>query len=484
MTEQFEFGDKLKKSLFYMIGAGVIGLVLSFLLYPHNQHSRFWSSILINTYYFTGIGLFGLFFVSANQLGYGGWQTLIKRVLLSLSNFVLLGAALALLIVGGIWLGYHNLYDHWLHVHDQIVADKVPYLNKGFWTLRIVLYFGLWIAFAFLMNNFFGNQNQGDPATYKKSKLLAAAYIVVFAVTESSVSWDMIMSLDPHWYSTLFGWYNFASYGCGAFAFTILLVIYLKSQGHLAQVTENHIHDLGKFLFAFSVFWTYLWFSQFMLQWYGNIPEDTKYWVKRFDVPLFKTTIFLALIINFLLPLLVLMKRGAKRNYKVVSFAAVMIIFGHYIDFFNMVMPEPNWVASAHEEGGHEKGHGEHHGSVLSAPATALYAEAAATETKAEAAATDAMPATTAAAPADASHESEHAHSNESHAHAATTHSEAHAEHAEEAEVTYAGLGIAELLIFIGFAGMFLYMFFLNLAKRPLVPDSDPYLKESINHHI
>jgi hypothetical protein len=176
------------------------------------------------------------------------------------------------------------------------------------------------------------------------------------------------------------------------------------------------------------------------------------------------------------------MKRGAKRNFKVVSFAAVMIIFGHYVDFFNMVMPEPNWVTAGHEEGGHEKEHGEHHGSIVSANNSVLLAEASATETKAEATASDAMPATTTAAPAESegSHDAGDAHAAEAHA----EHAAAHAEHGEEAEVTYAGLGIAELLIFIGFAGLFLYMFFLNLAKRPLVPDSDPYLKESINHHI
>ena len=165
------------------------------------------------------------------------------------------------------------------------------------------------------MDNFFARTDQTDPKVYKRSKLLCAAFIVTFALTESAISWDMIMSLDPHWYSTLFGWYNFASYGCAAWSMTILIVIFLKSKGYIEKVNENHVHDLGKLLFGFSVFWTYLWFDQFMLQWFANIPEEMHFWIKRFDVGYFKFTIFLTLIINFGFPFILLNNKRRKTEF-------------------------------------------------------------------------------------------------------------------------------------------------------------------------
>jgi len=488
MTETFQFGDKLKKNLFIAIGLGIVGLLLAFVLYPQNNHSRFWTNLLVNAYYFTGIGIFGIFFVAANQLGYGGWIALVRRVIFSLSSFVLVGGPILLLIVAFTWFGGHNIYDHWVHfLHDpslitEKLTTKAVYLSLPFWTARIVIYVVLWIVFGRLFSKFL-DKDLSEKRNYKISKLLAAVWIVIFAVSESAISWDMIMSIDPHWYSTLFGWYNFASYGCAAFAFSILLVIYLKSQGYLAQVNENHIHDLGKFLFGFSVFWTYLWFSQFMLQWYANIPEDTLYWVKRFDSG-FKISVFAALAINFLLPLLVLMKRGSKRNYRTIAFAAVMLIIGHHIDFCNMVMYEPN-VPAAHGEHG-----GGHHAASTSA-STVLYAEnkEAVKEEVVPAVATDATETPAAESHATESHTSEA--KAEGHGQAASAHEghELHAAHSEEhghaEEVkSYAGFGLVEILIFIGFAGAFLFMFFFELAKHPLLNEKDPYFQESLKHNI
>lgn len=469
MTEKFEFTDSIKRNLYIMIGCGLAGLAWAFLGSPENHHSRFWSNILINAYYFTGIGLFGMFVVAATQLAYGGWQVLIRRVLLSMPGFIFIGAALITLVMVGAHLDLHNLYHHWTHPHagDTIVGDKQGYLNLPFWSIRLLIYLALWLVFTIWMPRFYAEKNLFEISNYKFSKILSAMYLVVFATTESFVSWDLIMSIDPHWYSTLFGWYNFASYGCAAWAFAILLVITLKSWGYLSLVNENHIHDLGKFLFGFSIFWTYLWFSQFMLQWYGNIPEDTKFWVKRFDVGYFKFTIFFALILNFLMPLLILISRGAKRNFKTLGFMACVVIFGHYVDFFNYVFFEPNVNAAASAQ----------HHAAASAAHTALYAqntdheadETAPATTDAAPADHTATPATTAAAPA--AHDGHSAHAEESHGHG-------------ELVKHFAVIGLPELLTFIGFVGMFLFMFFNRLAMYPLIKEDDPYLKESIKHNI
>lgn len=463
MTETFQFTDKLKKNLFYMMGAGVVGILL-LLLYPQNQFSRLWSNLLANTYFFTGIGLFGLFVVAATQLAYGAWQTLMKRIFLSLSAFARYGGfVLALILVLGI-MGVHSLYEHVHHImHTQPVpahyTTKVIYFSSAFWVGRVLAYAVLWYIFSVAMNNFFARTDQTDLKVYKRSKLLAAAFIVVFAVTESAISWDMIMSLDTHWYSTLFGWYNFASYGCAAWAMTILLVIFLKSQGYLQRVNENHIHDLGKMLFGFSILWTYMWFDQFMLQWFANMPEETAFWVKRFDVGYFKATVYIALIINFLFPLLFLIKRSAKRNFRMIGFGAGLLIFGHYMDFFNYTFVEPNWNKDL-----------QHHGA-------AVHKEAALNSEKVVLYANAEQPKHT-ATDATAAHENKDAVATDVKAHGHDTHA---GHHAEEPEKNYAGIGIAEILVFIGFLGVFLYLFFQNLAKRPIIPENDPYLKESEN---
>lgn len=465
-NEKFEFTDSLKRSLFIMMGLGLVGLVWVFLGdHASNHHSRLWSNLLANSYYFTGIALFGMFVVSATQLAYGGWQTLMKRIFISMSSFARIGGFLLLaILVAGIF-GVHNLYEHVEHIihhghDDPKYSTKLVYFASWFWIGRVAIYALLWATFSFVFDKFFGEAGQTDPSKYKRSKLLAAAFIVVFAVSESAVSWDMIMSLDPHWFSTLFGWYNFASYGCAAWATAILLIIYLKSKGYMSKVNENHIHDLGKMLFGFSIFWTYLWFSQFMLQWYANIPEDTNFWVKRFNEPYFKFTIFGALIINFLFPLLFLIRRSAKRNFKMIGFGAALLIFGHYVDFFNYTFVEPNWNKEAAEHG--------HHAAVQTKNVV-MFAEAQ----NAAHTSTDATKHESTAPAAEVKHEADH-HSSQG-AHNAKN----EGEHHEAPVKNFAGIGIGELLVFIGFAGLFLFMFFQNLAKRNLIPEDDPYLKES-----
>jgi hypothetical protein len=153
------------------------------------------------------------------------------------------------------------------------------------------------------------------------------------------------MSIDAHWYSTMYSWYTFASSWVAGISLIMLFVVYLKNLGYLEFVTDEHIHDIGKFMFAFSVFWTYLWFSQYMLIWYSNQPEETEYFIQRIgpggEGGPFKGIFLLNLIINFLAPLLILMKRGSKRNYTVVTIMAVIIIFGHWLDFYQMVTPGP-----------------------------------------------------------------------------------------------------------------------------------------------
>jgi len=176
-----------------------------------------------------------------------------------------------------------------------------------------------------------------DMSFFKKNYNAAAIFLVFFIISESMMSWDWIMSVDPHWYSTLFGWYVFASFFVSGITMIALTTIYLKNKGLLPEVTKSHLHDLAKFMFGISVFWTYLWFSQFMLMWYSNIPEEVTYFVTRIEN--YNLPFFGMVVMNFLFPLLILMNADFKRLNWVVVMAGIVILAGHYVDFFNMIMP-------------------------------------------------------------------------------------------------------------------------------------------------
>ncbi len=183
------------------------------------------------------------------------------------------------------------------------------------------------------------NGIEGAKSWMHSNTVWAATFIVFFGLTVgSTIPWLWLMSIDAHWYSTMYSWYTFASTFVSGMSLIALFVIYLKNNDYLEYTTDEQLHDLGKFMFAFSIFWTYLWYSQFMLIWYANIPEETVYFKPRMQGP-YQGIFFLNLIVNFLMPFLLLMTKGSKRNYTTMTFVAVLIIVGHWIDFYQMVMP-------------------------------------------------------------------------------------------------------------------------------------------------
>ena len=176
-------------------------------------------------------------------------------------------------------------------------------------------------------------------AWVRTNTVWASVFTVFFGLTvASTIPWLWLMSIDAHWYSTMYSWYTFASTFVSGMSLIAIFVVYLKRQDYLEYVNEEHLHDLGKFMFAFSIFWTYLWYSQFMLIWYANIPEETVYFKPRMQGP-YAWVFFLNLIVNFVLPFLLLMRKGSKRNFTTMAYLGVVIIVGHWIDFFQMVMP-------------------------------------------------------------------------------------------------------------------------------------------------
>jgi hypothetical protein len=350
--QQFEISAGYKKWTNALLALGALALVLGFifLAMSKEEHSqtRFWAVLLQNSVFFLLVVNASMFFICATTLAMGGWQMAFRRVPEAISSVVPVFAILALLVfLGIIFTGQHNIY-HWLdkeHVeHDPILKGKSAILNPTFFMIWTVITLFMWSWVGSKMRQLSSKADEKmDQESAKKyiwnNTVWAAIFIVFFALTVgSTIPWLWLMSIDAHWYSTMYSWYTFVSSFVAGMSLVALFVVYLKNHDYLEYVTEEHLHDIGKFMFAFSVFWTYLWYSQFMLIWYANIPEETIYFKPRMQ-GVYRGVFFLNLITNFAVPFLLLMRKGAKRNYTTITFLAVLIILGHWVDFYQMVMP-------------------------------------------------------------------------------------------------------------------------------------------------
>lgn len=322
-----------------MIAVGVVAIVMGFM----TDKTRTWAALLQNDFYFTAMALAGTFFVAFQYVAQAGWAVGIKRVPEAMGGFLKFGMAGMIVIF---LLGHHDLY-HWTHAelydkaspeYDHILAGKQGFLNIPFFLIRLVAYAAIWIGFTMMLRKHsLLEDKEGGLEHYKRSITLSAIFIVLFAVTSSTSAWDFLMSIDAHWFSTLFGWYTFAGLFVSGLAMMAMFILYLRGRGYMNHITENHLHDVGKFMFAFSVFWTYLWFSQFMLIWYANLPEEVVYYQLRWEQ--FRTLWVANLLINFCAPFLILMTRDAKRQTAILWVGGAVIILGHWLDVFMMVTP-------------------------------------------------------------------------------------------------------------------------------------------------
>ncbi|MBX9853445.1 MAG: quinol:cytochrome C oxidoreductase [Cytophagaceae bacterium] len=305
-----------------------------------------------NNVFFTGISIIGVFFVAFNYVAWAGWSAALKRVPEAFGYFLPIAAILMIVVFA---IAGHDLF-HWTHEtlyqkylpdgktpnpeYDEIIAGKAGFLNPTFFWIRLVGYFFLWILIWFMIRTFSLKEDiEGGVKWHDKSVIWSAGFLFVFAVTSSTSAWDWVMSVDTHFFSTMFGWYVFASWFVTGLSVVTLFVVYLKDAGYLKVINENHVHDLGKFVFAFSIFWTYIWFAQFLLIYYANIPEESIYWVERLQNPIYTPIFFMNLILNFLFPFLILMTRDAKRQTMILKVVCFVVIFGHWSDFYIMLTP-------------------------------------------------------------------------------------------------------------------------------------------------
>ncbi len=320
-----------------------IGLITS--MSDHHFVTRLMTNGLINSFFFFAIGLGALFFLALQYATETGWYASVKRVIEAVAGFLPYGIGLMLLTLltisfmkGAhiyIWMDpeTHNPASH--H-YDEIIVGKSAYLNQAFFWIRTLVYMAVYyIFFKGFRTRSLEEDRIGGTELHFKNYRRAATFLVFFAVFSSTSSWDWIMSIDVHWFSTLFGWYTFAGMWVSTMVVLVLTTLYLKKLGYLPKVNDSHIHDLGKWTFATSFLWSYLWFSQFMLIWYANIGEEVTYYITRIED--FKGLYFGMFFINFAFPMLILMSRDAKRHAGILTFVGLVILAGHWLDVYIMI---------------------------------------------------------------------------------------------------------------------------------------------------
>jgi hypothetical protein len=365
MTERFEVPARLKTTSIALIAIGIITLIIGGVtLLGGNEFdkTRFWIVLLHDAIFFTLITTVSVFVQAAASLAQAEWIVAYRRVPEAIgANVWLFGLILivvSFIVVFVFKVDGHNPIYEWVYPKgDKILEGKAAFLNPGMFAAFTIITVGLWAFFGRKFRAMSLAQEKapkGSTKIYWSMVRLSGAFLLVYALTQMSITpWFWLMSTQPHWYSTMFSWYTFGSAFVSGMSLILLWVVYLKNQGNLELVTKEHMHDLGKFMFAFSIFWTYLWFDQYMLIWYSNQPEETVYFKLRQQGP-YSIIFYGAFIINFCMPFLILMSRPSKRNYFTLTFIAMVIIFGHWLDFFQMIMPGPlgsNWHINFYEIG-------------------------------------------------------------------------------------------------------------------------------------
>jgi len=316
----------------------LIGAVACAMLGASNP-KQFFFSYLVSFLFCLSLALGALFFVLIQYAAQGGWGIVLRRI--GETTFVTL-PVMAVLFVP-VLLGMHYLYE-WSHAgaaeQDALLRWKSPFLNVPFFLIRAAIYFGSWSLIAIVYyRGSRGQDETGDPAVSARLRRFAGPALIVLALTQTFAAIDWIMSLTPHWYSTMFGVYFFAGSFVGFIALLSVVAVAMRGAGLLDTViSPEHLHDVGKFLFAFTAFWAYISFSQFFLMWYANLPEETIWYRARLEGSWMQVSLVL-LAGHFVAPFLYLMGRSVKRNGATLAVGGAWLLVMHFVDLYWQVMP-------------------------------------------------------------------------------------------------------------------------------------------------
>ena len=354
----FVFTGKAKTWSLAMIALGIIGTAYGFM---SGSGERTFSNLLLMAYYFASICISGICFCAIQYVAQAGWSAAILRIPQAFSRMLPVASVILLVVIAaGIFITHPGLneegkqtvlpylYKLWAVKgvttpdninYDANIVAKSGYLNIPFFFAREIGYLGAYAIMGWLLVKYSFNEDKiGGMSNYKKSFTLSVVFLVIFLFTIPLFAFDTIMSLEAHWFSTMFGWYNFSGLWVSGMVVIALTIIYLQEAGYMPWVTADHMHSLTTLIFGFSIFWTYLWFGQFLLVWYSNLPEEAVYFYKRWE-PQFNCWFWLNMTINFCVPLFVIISRDSKRRNKTVKAVCIWLILGHWLDYWQMIMP-------------------------------------------------------------------------------------------------------------------------------------------------
>jgi hypothetical protein len=364
---EFKFEGRAKLITQVLMTLGLVALVGGYLTDHSDHHQRWWANILVNGFFYFSLSLAALFFYALQYITESAWSVVIKRFFEAMMGFLPYGAAVIVIVLLAGQFHIHHLY-HWMDTtlyhefmtvdggvstyfdkevagavknpnYDSIIAAKGAYFSTWFFWLRTFIYLFTFLLFAKLFRKWSLQEDEiGGVEIHFKVFRRSALFMVFFAYFSSTLSWDWLMSIDPHWFSTLYGWYLFSGMWVGMIIFSHVTILWLKTKGYFEEITDSHMHDLGKWMFAISMLWSYLFFCQFMLIWYSNIPEEVTYYVSRIFTD-YKVPFVTMFLINFVVPFLVLISRDTKRNPAFLLPVAVLIFIGHFTDVYLLVIP-------------------------------------------------------------------------------------------------------------------------------------------------
>jgi hypothetical protein len=334
MKDQINLSAAFKIITGILIAVGLIAAIAGFIQDP----DRTWANYLLGNYYFLMIALGAAFFVALQSISQAGWSAAFRKIGEAMSGYVPVAGVFFLLMLFGV----HSLYD-WsvpdAAAHDELIAHKAPYLNLPFFIIRLILYFALWTLMIWLIRRVsLAEDREGGLESFRKYEHLSKIFIFIMALTVSLSAVDWVMSIDVHWFSALFALKNFVASFYHGTAILILIVFILRGRGYFEFLNVYHLHDFARYIFMLAIVWGYFWFSQFMLIWYGNIPEETVYFVARWE-PGWKILFFAEILANWFIPFAILLPTRTSRSKPFILAMLIVLIAGHYVDLYSQIMP-------------------------------------------------------------------------------------------------------------------------------------------------